>query len=355
MNDMRLAATNAANDSGAAGRHEQSFDFYGLSVRVVTDDEHTATSIHRDWKYFTTAGAGAAATIEIRLHLDTPPFDAMPVLDAAMITPRNVCYRTDGLEFLDYFGRGLVTIDRATGKVEAWATDPDLLREIVYLFLLSHVGQHLDGIGRHRIHALGITFRGRGLIVMLPSGGGKSTLALRLLERPDIDMLSEDTPLIDSRGTLHPFPLRLGVRAGNEPPIPAEYMQTVKRMEFGPKTLIDLDYFGGRVAPPTPIAAVLIGARSSGTSSGIDPIPSRAAFGDVLANLVVGVGVYQGIEFVLQSSWWELFYKVRPAFSRLNCGLQLLRRADAYRFTLGRDPEANFASLEQFLEGDFGS
>ena len=71
-----------------------------------------------------------------------------------MITPRNVCYRTSGLEFLDYFGRGLATIDRVTGKVEAWATDPDLLREIAYLFLLSRVGQHLDVIGRHRIHAL---------------------------------------------------------------------------------------------------------------------------------------------------------------------------------------------------------
>ena len=63
--------------------------------------------------------------------------------------------------------------------------------------------------------------------------------------------------------------------------------------------------------------------------------------------------MYQGIEFVLQSSWWELFYKLGPAFSRLHCGLQLLRKADAYRFTLGRDPEANFAALEEFLENDF--
>ena len=37
----------------------------------------------------------------------------------------------------------------------------------------------------------------------------------------------------------------------------------------------------------------------------------------------------------------------------LHCGMQLLRRTDAYRFTLGRDPEANFASLERFLENDF--
>jgi hypothetical protein len=352
---MHPAATNEAPPATSVPV-PQEYDFYGLGVRIVTADEETAVSIHRDWKYFTATEAAPAAkgpTVEIHLNRDAPPFDAMPTLAAAMITPRNVCYRTPDTEYLDYFGRGLAMIDRATGRVEAWAADADLLREIAYLFLLSRIGQHVDTIGRHRIHALGICYRGKGLLVLLPVGGGKSTLALRLLERPDIEMLSEDTPLVDSRGMLYPFPLRLGVREGNEPAIPAEYMQRVRRMEFGPKTLIDLDYFGGRVAPPTPIAAILIGSRSSGRSSAIDPMSGRAAFRDVLANLVVGVGVYQGIEFILQRSWWELVYKVRPVWSRLHCGLQLLRRTDAYRFTLGRDSEANFASLERFIENDF--
>lgn len=359
---MQSAATNGAPPPGGSVSIAQEYDFYGLGVRIFTADEETATSIRRDWKYFAAPAAAPTATsarapdshvVELRLHRGAPPFDAMPTLAAAMITPRNVCYRTADTEYLDYFGRGLATIDRATGRVEAWAADADLLREIAYLFLLSRVGRHVDSIGRHRIHALGICYRGKGLLVLLPVGGGKSTLALRLLQRPDIEMLSEDTPLLDARGMLYPFPLRVGVREGNEPAIPAEYMQRVRRMEFGPKTLIDLDYFGGRVAPPTPIAAILIGSRSSGLAASIDAIPGSAAFRDVLANLVVGVGVYQGIEFILQSSWWELVYKVRPVWSRLYCGMQLLRRTDAYRFTLGRDPEANFASLERFLENDF--
>ena len=46
---------------------------------------------------------------------------------------------------------------------------------------------------------------------MLPSGGGKSTLALRALQEPGIGLISEDSPLLDRRGRLHPFPLRIGV------------------------------------------------------------------------------------------------------------------------------------------------
>ena len=47
---------------------------------------------------------------------------------------------------------------------------------------------------------------------MLPSGGGKSTLALRAL-RDEGTLLSEDSPLLDRRGRLHPFPLRIGINA----------------------------------------------------------------------------------------------------------------------------------------------
>jgi hypothetical protein len=333
----------------------QRFDFYGLHVDVVTTDEPTGESVRRDWKYFDRAEETAAA-LEIRLQRTPPPFDSVPDLRASLITPRNVCFRGDGVDYLDYFGRGLAVINRESATVDAYAEDPHLLREITYLFLLSTVGQHVDTLGRHRIHALGLNFRGHGLLLMLPSGGGKSTMALQLLQRTDIRMLSEDTPLVDARGMLYPFPLRLGIRPGNEPPsIPTRHMETVRRMEFGPKTLIDLDYFDAPVSEPCPARALLVGARSSGRDASIEPIPRRQAWRDLVSNLVVGVGVYQGIEFVLQSSWLELSRKAPQGFARLRAGRQLLRRAQPYRFVLGRDSDKNLRCLESFLESELGS
>lgn len=346
---MTTSPTNAPGPAALAAPVRQCFDFHGLAVDIEVEDDRTAESVWRDWKYFPRRQA-CPAEITIRLHREAPAFERVPALDAALVTPRNVCYRLDGIEYLDYFGRGLAIGNRAAGTLEAWSDDPDLLREIAYLFLLSRVGQHVDHRGRHRIHALGVNHQGRGVLLLLPVAGGKSTMALRLLQRDDITLLSEDTPLVDARGMLYPFPLRLGVRPGNEPAIPPEFMQTVRRMEFGPKTLIDLDYFGDRVSEPCPARAVLIGVRSSGIDSRIEAIPRRAALRDVVANLVVGIGVYQGLEFVLQRSWGELVYQARPALSRLHTGLQLLRRARPYRFALGRDRERNCERLEQFLE-----
>src|SRR5205823_358414 len=121
----------------------------------------------------------------------------------------------------------------------------------------------------HRVHALGVSFRERGILLLLPSGGGKSTMALELLRRPGFRLLGEDTPLVDRRGRLLPFPLRLGVRAGQDPGIPAEHLRTVQRMEFGPKTLIDIDYFADRLGDAVEPGLILIGERSLGDASEI--------------------------------------------------------------------------------------
>ena len=78
-------------------------------------------------------------------------------------------------------------------------------------------------------------------------------MALRLLREPGFLLLSDDTPLIDRRGQILPFPLRLAVRAEVETGIPPEYLHTMKRMEFDPKTLIEIEYFSAwsRHAPTT--------------------------------------------------------------------------------------------------------
>ncbi len=230
-----------------------------------------------------------------------------------------------------------------------YATDRDLIHEIVYLYFLSTVGQYLDRRGLHRIHALGLSHQGKGVLLLLPSGGGKSTMALKLLDQPDFLLLGEDTPLIDRRGRVLPFPLRLGVRPGHQTGLPPEQLRTVRRMELDPQTLIDIEHFRDRVGQAVEPSLLLVGERNLGPVSEIAPLARRRAFKALLKYLVVGLGVYQGLEFILERGIGDVLGKRRIVISRLYTSLQLLARTRSYRFVLGRDVDKNQRTLLDFL------
>jgi hypothetical protein len=247
------------------------------------------------------------------------------------------------------FGRALAIFNRQAGECVVYGMDDDLLHEIAYLFFLSTVGEHLDGRGIHRIHALGLSYHGHGILLLLPSGGGKSTLALDLLRRPGFLLLGEDTPLIDRRGWILPFPLRLGIRADQSTDIPAQHLRTMRRMEFEPKTLIDLDYIEGRIGAAAPPKLILVGKRYLGNVSEILPLARHRLMRSLVSNMVVGLGVYQGLEFLLERSVSELAGKVGLASSRLYNALRLLQRTSGHRFRMGRSTELNSQTLADFI------
>lgn len=284
------------------------------------------------------------------MELAPPAYHALPTVPASFITPRNVCFQNGSTTYLDYFGRGLAIYDRQKKHCVISAIEPDLAHEIAYLFLLSTVGQYLDSKGMHRIHALGVSYRNCGVLLLLPSGGGKSTMALELLHQPEFLLLSEDTPLVDRRGWLLPFPLRLGVRPEAQTEIPAQYLRTVRRMEFDPKTLIDIEYFADRLGHAVAPQVLLVGERNLGDVSRIVPLAPHRAFKALVKDMVVGIGIYQGIEFLLERGLWELLGKGGVVTSRLYNSLRLFARTSAYRFVLGRDTQKNRETLLEFLQ-----
>jgi hypothetical protein len=329
------------------------FSFYGITLEVSSPSATLVEQVRRDFLHFHTA---PKERVDMRLELLTEPprYDGLPVVRASVITPRNVCFRDGNISYIDYFGRALSVFNRGGGECRVWSTDEDLLHEIAYLFFLSTVGEHLDHQRMHRIHALGLSFRDQGVLLLLPSGGGKSTTAINLLRRPEFLLLGEDTPLIDRRGWMLPFPLRLGIRADASTDIPPNFLRTMKRMEFEPKTLIDLDYFKGRIGTAVPSRMLIVGTRYLGDVSEIVPLARRHAFGTLVSNMVVGLGVYQGLEFLLERSVVEIAGKMGVVSSRLYNALRLLNTASVYRFKMGRDVARNTETLATFITEKLG-
>ena len=352
-----LPAARAGKTSGSVmtsaasmGESTAHFEFYGLGVDISSTDAALIDQVRRDFVYFHRPERGGTEHFALRLHVDPPSYAGLPTIPAAFLTPRNVCFRDTTRTYIDYFGQALGVFERDARTYDVTSTDTEMLHEIAYLFLLSTVGEHLDAHGIHRLHALAMSHRGRGLLLALPSGGGKSTMALSLLAQPEFKLIAEDTPLIDRQGRILPFPLRIGVRPEQKVDVPPQYLRTVNRMEFDPKTLIDLEYFRDKLGSgPTDPAALLIGQRNLGEVSRIEPLPRRKALRSLVNHLIIGLGVYQGMEFLLERGVHEVAGRLGVAASRLYNSVQLLRRAPSYRFVLGRNRQQNLDTLLSFV------
>jgi hypothetical protein len=76
----------------------------------------------------------------------------------------------------------------------------------------------------------------------------------------------------------------------------------------------------------------------------------RPALAGLSRHMIVGVGLYQGVEFLLQSSALDLLAKRTLFTSRVRRATTLMRRAEAYDLDLGPDTERNADEILAFLD-----
>ena len=111
-----------------------------------------------------------------------------------------------------------------------------------------------------------------------------------------------------------------------------------------------MEYFADKISGPAEPEMILIGQRNLGDASEILPLSRARAFKGLLKYMVVGLGIYQGMEFLLERGTYEVLGKGGVVASRLYNALRLLSRARAYRFVLGRNVDRNCQTLLRFLE-----
>jgi hypothetical protein len=325
------------------------FDVYGFRFTVRGSSPCAIESLAKDFAFFQSAPAGQERLIEVLE--EEPDYAVPPVCDASICTPRNVVYRNGRMAWLDYHGRGLGMHDSDSGVFRMASRDPHLLYEACYLFLLSEISRYLDKRRLHRIHALAVSLNRRAVLVLLPMGGGKSTLAAHLLRHAEVMLMSDDSPYVDASGRVYAFPLHLGLVSGAESEAPERYRRTVRRMEFEPKILVDYEYFAERVCASADPGIVFLGRRTLSPACRIEPAGMPAGVRAMVANSVVGLGLFHGLEFILERSPWELLAKFNVAGSRLMNCLRLLHRSQLRYLRLGRNPEANAAAVVEYSRG----
>lgn len=325
------------------------YNVYGFRFSISSDDAgETSAILGSDFTFFRTGKV--ESSLPVRLHLCDPPYEKVPPRIATVYTPRNIAFSEGPQTFIDYSGRALAIYNRVEPRgFSIYSRSRDLLYEAGYLFLLSQIGEYLDSQGMHRIHAMALSHSGRAVLAILPMGGGKSTLAAELLGEPDFDFLSDDSPFIGNDGRVHAFPLRLGLLPGEESVVPESQRRTIQRMEFGPKVLMAYEYFAHRVKPAADPGIVFLGYRSLADECRIDPVGSIEQQKSILVNCVVGLGLFQGLEFILRKGPLELAGKARAGLSRWSNASKLFRRSEVYRLILGRNRKRNGEKVAEFV------
>jgi hypothetical protein len=61
----------------------------------------------------------------------------------------------------------------------------------------------------------------------------------------------------------------------------------------------------------------------------------------MVPNLIVGLGLFQGLEYLLERSSLEIAGKAGLGWSRLRNAHTLVRTSTTFLFHMGRDPDAN--------------
>ncbi len=324
-------------------------DIYGLIIKCQAESTDLVSEIIRPFKYFVTDDGNHSVNIFVKEK--DPPYDTFPSIKANFSTPRNIVYKDKDCKIIDYFGKGVIVEEDKKLTYNMYSRDKNFLIEAFYLLILSLIGQFCDKNGMLRVHALALSYHNKAILLTVPPGGGQSTMALAMLQEKDFKLISDDAPIVDRYGRILPFPLRIGILDKNTiKSIPDEYVYKIDRMEFGPKYFIDCDYWKDKIEDRYLKDSILfISHRILNGNPSIRKASKRKVLAALMRDAVIGIGLYQGLEFIFQSSSWEVFSKVRIIFRRLIQAFRLTLLSKTYQIALSRDITKNALIFKEFI------
>lgn len=331
------------------------FDFYGFKVLVDTDIKFLKEKLKLDFNYFV-KDFDSNENLYIHVKLNDEYKNLIP--QGALATKQtinSITYDVNDLRFNDYYGEALSIYNYSTQKCEIYSHCEKRLHEIVYLIILSRQGKWLDKNGFHKIHAMGVSKDNKNLILMLPMKGGKTTTFTTFLEDESFDLISDDTPIVDSKGDIKSFPIRIGIEDNKKnqkllEKVPDSFKSELLRKQYGSKKLIDITYFEQRLTNPTGNKTILVqGFRYNSNKCEINKIGKLKMFKYLVINMIVGIGLPMIIEYFLESSFKDKFVNISILMKRTFAAIRLLIKSQCYEVYLGTDVENNVKKLKLLL------
>lgn len=327
-----------------AGGDECHLQFPGIHALVECAHPDLKRWLCFDFSEFLVEGTPGALP-DYRISVAVRPVTAQPVppLVESGRGPHYVSFDQGEVRYIFYRGAVLSVHNYATNETELIGEDLPSLYEAVSLTLLSRVGEALDRHGLHRVHGFGFELDNVPVLLLAPSGTGKSTLAIALLRAPGTRLYSEDTPLLDRQGRMHRFPFRLGISdVDDAASLPAADCRRATNSFGKTKTLVSAAAFRTQIATePLSPALVLTAQWTTAPEPTLERISRLTMLRTLVRDCVIGLGIPQLVELFLTHRLDDLCAKGLIAGSRLLAVIRVAASARGYRILLSADRDKN--------------
>jgi hypothetical protein len=329
-------------------------NIHGFIIDLISDAQQLHEWICFDLSWFVVDMHESQAPHEtINVHQAPPPENLIPILTESSRGPNYVAFDLGETRYVKYSDSTWVVWEQDRHKAQCYNEFIERLYEHCYLFIMSRAGEYLDLKQMHRVHGLAFARDEQACLVLIPEGGGKSTLAHALLADSAIKLLSDDTPLICSKGKIHAFPARLGFSSELAKEVPQEFTRVFKRWCRPEKTLVHIDAYKGQIQEqPLAVTKIYLAAWINGDEPQIQSISKIKGWWALARDCIVGLGLPQVVEYFLRGGPEDFLLKCRIVFYRIWAVCNVLIHAKCYRILLSTDSVKNKQILLDHMPGE---
>lgn len=330
------------------------FNFYGFVIRIACDSEKTIELLRKDFSYFLSKEKNPDFFIKARVT--TKLSNKIPSgLPSIRQNTRAITYQSGDVRYNDFYGKAVSVLNYANQTMEIFCFEESYLHELLYLAILSRETKFHDLKGLHKLHAFAVAKGDTALIGMMNMKGGKTTLFSYFLDQEGFELISDDTPLIDQRGRVRSFPIRIGFEpesySGKILESYKDRSYSFHREEYGDKFLVDLAEFKNKISDIKKKVVLFQGVRVHGLERPeAHKIGKLKMFKYLLKNMVVGIGLPMVLEYYLEGGLVGKIKDIKILLRRTIAAMSLLGRSECYLVKLGPIPAENFKMVRSLLE-----
>lgn len=337
------------------------FNFYGQKVCVSTEWAELSNLLRKDFSVFTVSQINpdnSSKILNLTIVQGLPSDVKIPEMISKMQTLNSITYQQGSIRYNDYYGKLLSIFDYKNESAQIISNDMDKTHEVAYLLILSRIGKRLDEQGLHKLHAFAISYKNMAFVCMMPMKGGKSTLLLELLKHNGVKMISDDIPLIDKRGNIHPFPIKIGMENESNHGLnitnQKENIYFLKREQYGIKTFICLDGLENKIEKPGKIFEKVIIAEAFRFNSDFSEIKNSSwtsTFKGLFKHGIIGIGLPMIVEYFWEFGIKDFSVKTKIFFYRLYAFFIFSMKSKRIKIQLGKRSDLTATLILKFLEG----